>query len=172
MTVVTTPSSDVYHLLPLCHIYTEVKLEFSNRVKPSDIKFVRWSKLVKKHACVVMDLYMGSEVRCCAAGRACMVKRKGWSHPLDFVVILKMVGRMPARTLDQLYGYTATPWKLKLHNLWIVGPSLQCVFARGEIFCFCILNSVKYWFSSDMFLILHYSYAYKCLKLIRSPLKF
>jgi hypothetical protein len=117
VTVVTKPRSDVYHLLPLCHIYTEVKVDFSNRVKPSDIKFVRWSKLVKMHACVVMEVCMGSEVRCCAAGRACIVKRKGWNHPLDFVVILKMVGRMPARTLDQLHGYTATPWKLKLHNL-------------------------------------------------------
>jgi hypothetical protein len=47
MTVVTTLSSNVYHLLPLCHIYTEVKVEFSNRMKPSDIKFVIWSKLVK-----------------------------------------------------------------------------------------------------------------------------
>ena len=76
MTVVTTVRSDVYHLLPLCHIYTQVKVEFSNRVKPSDIKFVTWSKLVKKHACVVMVVYMGGNVRCCAAGRACMVKRK------------------------------------------------------------------------------------------------
>jgi hypothetical protein len=41
MSMMTTQRSDVYHLLPLCHIYTEVRVEFSKRVKPSDIKFVK-----------------------------------------------------------------------------------------------------------------------------------